>query len=52
MFLIGILPALLTLWIRTSIDESQIWQQTDAKRREARMPARTAARRSRRTNRR
>jgi MFS family permease len=36
MFLIGILPALLTLWIRTSIDESQTWQQTDANRREAR----------------
>lgn len=36
MFLIGILPALLTLWIRSSIDESQAWQQIDAKRREAR----------------
>jgi MFS family permease len=36
MFLIGILPALLTLWIRTSIDESKTWQQVDAKRREAR----------------
>jgi MFS family permease len=35
MFLIGILPALLTLWMRTSIDESQTWQQTDARRREA-----------------
>jgi MFS family permease len=35
MFLLGILPAFLTLWIRTSIDESQIWQQVDAKRREA-----------------
>ncbi len=37
MFLIGILPALLTLWIRTSIDESQAWQQVDARRREARV---------------
>jgi MFS family permease len=36
MFVIGILPALLTLWMRTSIDESQVWQQTDARRREAR----------------
>ena len=35
MFLIGILPALLTLWIRTSIDESAVWLQVDAKRREA-----------------
>ena len=35
MFLIGILPALLTLWIRTSIDELQTWQQIDAKRRDA-----------------
>jgi MFS family permease len=36
MFLIGIVPALLTVWIRTSIDESQAWQSVDAKRREAR----------------
>jgi MFS family permease len=36
MFLLGILPALLTLWIRTSIDESQAWQQVDALRRDAR----------------
>ncbi len=36
MFLIGILPALLTLWIRTSIDESQAWQLINAKRRDAR----------------
>src|SRR5580698_9352313 len=35
MFVIGILPALLTLWIRTSIDESKVWLATDAKRREA-----------------
>jgi len=41
MFLIGILPALLTLWMRTSIDESQTWQQVNARRREAR--ARKAA---------
>ena len=36
MFVIGILPALLTVWIRTSIDESEVWQATDAQRREAR----------------
>jgi MFS family permease len=36
MFLIGIVPALLTVWIRTSIDESQAWLSVDAKRRDAR----------------
>jgi len=41
MFVLGILPALLTLWMRTSIDESAVWQQIDARRREAR--ARKAA---------
>lgn len=35
MFLIGILPALLVLWIRISIDESQAWQQSDVRRQEA-----------------
>ncbi|MGC2125927.1 MAG: MFS transporter [Xanthobacteraceae bacterium] len=35
MFLIGIVPALLTLWMRTSIEESHVWQQVDAKRRDA-----------------
>ncbi len=35
MFLIGILPALLTLWIRKSIDESHAWEATDARRRAA-----------------
>jgi MFS family permease len=35
MFLLGILPAVLTVWIRTSIDESKVWQEVDAKRREA-----------------
>jgi MFS family permease len=43
MFVIGILPALLTLWIRTSIDESKVWQQTDARRREARARKATGA---------
>jgi MFS family permease len=36
MFLIGILPALLTLWIRTAIPEPPLWQRTDARRRAAR----------------
>ncbi len=36
MFVIGIVPALLTLWIRTSIEESHIWQDVDAQRRDAR----------------
>ncbi len=36
MFVIGIVPALLTVWIRTSIEESHAWQSVDAKRRDAR----------------
>ncbi len=36
MFLIGIVPALLTLYIRTSIEESETWLETDARRRAAR----------------
>ncbi len=36
MFLVGILPALFTLWIRSSIEESQAWQEVDARRRQAR----------------
>jgi MFS family permease len=35
MFVIGIVPALLTLWMRTSIEESHVWQQVDVKRRQA-----------------
>jgi MFS family permease len=35
LYLIGILPALLTLWMRTSIPESAKWQQADERRREA-----------------
>jgi MFS family permease len=35
MFLLGILPALLTLYIRSSIEESTPWQSTDARRRAA-----------------
>jgi len=36
MFLIGILPALLTVWIRTAIEESPAWREVDARRRRAR----------------
>lgn len=43
LFLVGILPALLVVWIRSSIDESQAWQQTDARRREARMRRQSGA---------
>lgn len=35
MFVIGVLPALLTLWIRRSIPESALWERTDAQRRAA-----------------
>jgi MFS family permease len=43
MFLVGILPALFTLWIRSSIEESQAWQEVDARRRQARGPQRSGA---------
>ena len=36
MYLIGVLPALLTLWIRRSVPESELWQQANAKREAAR----------------
>jgi MFS family permease len=35
MFLLGVLPALIALWIRTSIPESEVWQRTDERRRAA-----------------
>jgi MFS family permease len=35
MFLTGILPAVLTLWIRTWIREPALWQRSDARRRAA-----------------
>jgi MFS family permease len=35
MFAAGVLPALLTLWIRRAIPESKIWEATNRKRREA-----------------
>lgn len=36
MFLIGILPALVTLWIRRNLPESDLWRKADTRRKEAR----------------
>ena len=36
MYVIGVLPALFVLWIRTGIPESQPWERADASRRHAR----------------
>jgi MFS family permease len=35
MFLIGVAPAILTWWIRTTIPEPELWRRTDARRRAA-----------------
>lgn len=35
MYMLGVVPALLTLWIRRSIPESHLWEQAAAKRRTA-----------------
>ena len=35
MFLLGVVPALVTLWMRRSIPESSVWERTDKLRREA-----------------
>jgi MFS family permease len=35
MFLIGVLPALMTLWIRRAIPESPLWEEADRQRRAA-----------------
>jgi len=35
MFVIGVAPAILTWWIRTSIPEPDLWRRTDARRRSA-----------------
>lgn len=35
MYVLGVLPALLTLWIRTSVPESALWQAADGRRKEA-----------------
>jgi MFS family permease len=42
MYLIGILPALLTLWIRRSIPESPLWERANARRKAAAQRQRTA----------
>ena len=44
MFLLGVLPALLTMWIRTSIDELKIWREAHARRCAAIARARAARR--------
>ena len=43
LYLVGILPALLTLWIRTSIPESAMWERIDERRRTARARQRSGA---------
>lgn len=43
MFLIGILPAALTLWIRTSIPESNKWEDINARRKAARARQRSGS---------
>jgi MFS family permease len=35
MYVLGILPALLTLWLRRGIDESKMWERTNAQRQAA-----------------
>jgi MFS family permease len=40
MFLLGILPALLLLWLRRSVEDPAIWRETDRRRRAARQAAR------------
>jgi MFS family permease len=35
MFVIGVLPALLTLWVRRNIPESALWERSDRQRQEA-----------------
>jgi MFS family permease len=37
MYLLGVLPALLTLWIRRSIPESELWERANAKREAAQL---------------
>jgi MFS family permease len=43
MYMLGVLPALLTLWIRRSIPESELWEQSNARRKAALQRARTGA---------
>jgi hypothetical protein len=35
MFLLGVLPALLTLWVRKAMPESAVWERVDDHRRAA-----------------
>jgi MFS family permease len=43
MFLLGILPGLLTLWVRRAIPESERWERVDVQRRNASERARSGA---------
>jgi MFS family permease len=43
MYLIGVLPALLTLWIRRAIPESRLWQEADKRRQAAKERRRAGA---------
>src|SRR6476659_1807367 len=43
LFLLGVLPGLLTLWVRRSIPESERWERVDAQRRTATERARSGA---------
>lgn len=43
MYLIGVLPALVTLWIRTGIPESSRWEESRARRRDAQDRQRSGA---------
>jgi MFS family permease len=43
MYLIGVLPALLTLWIRRAIPESPLWEKASERRKAARERQRTGA---------
>jgi MFS family permease len=43
MYLIGVLPALLALWLRTGVDESHKWEHTNEKRKSAREKKKSGA---------
>jgi len=43
MFLLGVLPGLLTLWVRSAIPESERWERVDEQRRTASQRARSGA---------
>ena len=44
MFLIGIVPALFALWLRTGVSESEKWEQTNEKRKSAHAKKKSGAR--------